>query len=301
MTRRGALIVGGWLLLLAAAALAREVGLQWISDGQRVMLSWTHHENGRQMQIYRSTQPFESGDVNNPTYPISQLPPVFEANSWSDERLSPGTEYFYAGKADDGWWFWANPVQLPAQALPAELEDAWILIDKLNYCLEVHSHGSMTKRYPVAFGGNPRNRKLFQDRASTPEGRYLISGLQKKSKFHKAYDLNYPNAVDKARHKLLAPGKPIGGEIQIHGGGIEDNWTWGCIAMRNRDIDELFERPELGKQTIVWIVGGELCYEDLECDEAAEPADPLELGKWQRSQGLRVTCVQDAATVQSLR
>lgn len=289
-----------WLLIFSVA-LAREVGLQWVSDGEHIMLSWAYHE-GRRMQIYRSTQPFDTSDMGDPTFPLCRLPPIFEAASFRDERLSAGTEYFYGGQTDDGWWYWANPVQLPPRTLPEELEDPWILIDKLNYCLELHCQGSLSKRYPVVFGKNPLNRKLIQDHASTPEGRYVIQGVQKKAKWYKAYDLNYPNAVDKARHKLLAPsGRPIGGEIQIHGGGIEDNWTWGCIAMRNADIDELFAHPEIGKQTIVWIVGSELTYEDLECDERAEPADPLSVGKWQRSQGLRVTCVQDAATLQRLR
>ncbi len=64
--------------------------------------------------------------------------------------------------------------------------------------------------------------------------------------------------------------------------------------MRNADIDELFRHPEIGRDTVVWIVGKELTYEDLECDEAAEWIDPMELGQWQ--QRLPVTCVQAKAS-----
>ena len=86
--------------------------------------------------------------------------------------------------------------------------------------------------------------------------RCQICCRQPKVQWHKTFDINYPTAVDKARLRLLAQGQDIGDEIQIHGGGIDDNWTWGCIGMRNAD-------------TVVWIVGKQLTYEDLECDEAA--------------------------------
>ncbi len=285
------------LLVMPLVACAR--GLSWASDGSNIMLSWSHHE-GHQIRLYRSTQAFVRNDLKDPTFPIACLGLV-EGTAYLDNRVAPGCTYYYAGETDDGWWYQANPAPMAGRALRADVRDAWILIDKLQYCLEVHSHGRMVKRYPVSFGREAHKRKLRQDRASTPEGRYQISGRQPKAQWHKAFDINYPTAVDKARLSLLAPGQDIGGEIQIHGGGIEDNWTWGCIGMRNADIDELFRHPEIGRDTIVWIVGKELNYEDLECDEAAHALDPLTVGQWQREQGLTVTCVQDQATTRRLR
>jgi hypothetical protein len=282
------------LLLLVAPLAAREGGLSWASDGQNIMLSWSHHD-GKRVRLYRSTQPFLQEDLKDPTFPIANLGTV-EGTAYLDNRVAPGSTYYYAGETDDGWWYQANPASLPPRRLPDQTPDAWILIDKLQYCLEVHSHGQMLKRYPVSFGVGAHKRKLRQDRASTPEGRYQISGRQPKAQWYKAFDINYPNSVDKARLKLLAPGQDIGGEIQIHGGGVDDNWTWGCIGMRNADIDELFRHPEIGRDTVVWIVGKELTYEDLESDEQAEWIDPLELGRWQRDQQLPVTCVQDRAS-----
>lgn len=286
-------------LLLVAPLAAREGGLSWAGHGQNILLSWSHHD-GHKLRLYRSTQPFLREDLKDPTFPIACLGLV-EGTAYLDTRVAPGSTYYYAGETDDGWWYQANPAPVAMQRLPDEVPDAWILIDKLQYCLEIHSHGQMIKRYPVSFGPGAHKRKLRQDRASTPEGRYQICGRQPKAQWHKAFDLNYPTSVDKARLKLLAPGQDIGGEIQIHGGGIEDNWTWGCIGMRNADIDELFRHPEIGKDTVVWIVGKELTYEDLESDEAADWVDPLELGQWQRRQGLPVTCVHDKATRRCLR
>ena len=282
------------LLLLVAPLVAHAGGLSWASDGENILLSWSHHQ-GHQLRLYRSTQPFLREDLKDPTFPIACLGRI-EGTAFLDNRVAPGTSYYYAGETDDGWWYQANPASVPPEKLPEAVPDAWILIDKQQYCLEVHSHGEMLKRYPVAFGCGSQKRKLRQDRATTPEGRYQISGRQPKAQWYKAYDINYPTAVDKARLKLLAPGQDIGGEIQIHGGGIDDNWTWGCIGMRNSDIDELFRHPEIGRDTVVWIVGKELTFEDLECDEGAEWIDPLELGRWQREQRLPVTCVQDRAS-----
>lgn len=278
------------------SALAREVGLQWVSDGRSVHLSWAFHA-GSQLAMYCSTQPFERQDLEDLSVPIRRLG-RFRATSCSDPDLAPGTEYFYAGESDDGWWYQASPVKLPASPLPASLEDPWILIDKLKYVLEVRSAGKLVKRYPVVLGANPIRRKLSQDRASTPEGRYEIAALQPRAQYHRAYDLNYPNRSDRARHKLLAGDRPIGGEIQIHGGGLEDNWTWGCIALRDSDMDELFEHPEIGRGTPVWIVGSELSLADLECDQQVSVPDPAQLGRWQKEQGLPVTCVYDCRTRQ---
>ena len=283
-----------FLLLLISAAPARDSGLQWTTDGKNFLLTWSHHD-GKLITLYRSTQPFHHTDLGDPSFPICNLGTV-SGNCYVDEHVAPNTTYYYAGDTDDGWWFQANPAKLPPQSLPEEVPDAWILIDKLQYCLEVHSHGELQKRYPVSFGVSAHKRKLRQDRASTPEGRYQIAGCQPKARWHKAYDINYPTAVDKARLRLLAPGQDIGGEIQIHGGGIDDNWTWGCIGMRDADIDELFRHPEIGRNTVVWIVGRELTYEDLESDENSDPLDPLELGRWQKEHNLPITCIRDKAT-----
>ena len=124
------------------------------------------------------------------------------------------------------------------------------------------------KRYPIALGRQPRKRKLHQDNASTPEGSYHIVSVQSHSRFYKAFNIDYPNSTDvdryrraRERHELPRTGgrvPDIGGEIQIHGHGIESNWTYGCIALRDEDIDELFGLGTIGPGTPVFISGSEV-------------------------------------------
>jgi hypothetical protein len=144
-----------------------------------------------------------------------------------------------------------------------------IVIDKLHYILEARCGNRVMKRYPVNLGRNPVSRKLCGDDLTTPEGDYFVPYVKDVSKFHKAFGINYPNKDDIKRYAEALKNnrvpfrgqKPawIGGAIQIHGGGIGyQNWTWGCIAMRNYDIDELFSLKKNLVGTPVRIVGSEI-------------------------------------------
>jgi murein L,D-transpeptidase YafK len=82
------------------------------------------------------------------------------------------------------------------------------------------------------------------------------------SVYHRALLLDYPNAEDKKRFAAakkrgeIPRASAIGGLIEIHGdGGRGQNWTDGCVALRNADMDDLFARVRLG--TRVTIVGGD--------------------------------------------
>ena len=142
------------------------------------------------------------------------------------------------------------------------------------YVLELRSTGRVLKRYPVSLGTNPVDRKLHYDNATTPEGRYHISYRWPKATYYKALGVSYPNAEDRRRYReaknegrvpRLSNGSiaDIGGAIQIHGGGIANNWTWGCIALENDDIDELFEIGCIGVNTPLFITGSEIKRGDL--------------------------------------
>ena len=202
-------------------------------------------------------------------------------------------------------------------------------MDKVNYRLEVLDGDSLVKQYVIDLGRDPVKRKLHQDNATTPEGIYRIVGVRPVSTFHKAFDLSYPNDADRQRYRLLCPaGRPgIGGAIQIHGGGCGSNWTYGCIALRDEDVDELFEHPEIGVNTKVVIVGSELTRADIAAMERLRtPAELAEvqrrlarsgfrvrgesgalgpgtrnaLGRFQRARGLPVTCDLDSRTLAAL-
>lgn len=149
---------------------------------------------------------------------------------------------------------------IPPRPLP-KLTTPLLTIDKLNYTLRVWEGPRSVKSYPVALGALPANRKYCQDMASTPEGWYAIYNLQPEATYHKAYDIDYPRAVDHLRHRLhvekkeIEPDRAIGGEIQIHGVGVSGNWTAGCIALRNEDMDELFRDSAIAAGTRVFLHG----------------------------------------------
>ncbi len=209
----------------------------------------------------------------------------------------------------------------PARPLPS-LRRPSLLVDKSRFFLEAQDNGKRIKRYPIAMGKKHYQRKVCYDNASTPEGRYRIVALQPEATYYRAYDIDYPNQIDRQRYEFfkrngLLEGSPdIGGEIQIHGKGIHANWTFGCMALRNEDMDELFAHPEIAEGTSVTIVGQELSLEDLLAIEQADPEklkvalerelgteagfDPESLGRFQLAKKLPVTCQADRRTLEAL-
>ena len=109
--------------------------------------------------------------------------------------------------------------------------------------------GRLLKTYPISLGFNPVGHKQFEGDGKTPEGIYTINDRNPNSGYHKNLGVSYPNEADltyAAQH-----GKSAGGDIKIHGlrngvGNIGANhlrrdWTHGCIAVTNPEMDELFQ------------------------------------------------------------
>jgi lipoprotein-anchoring transpeptidase ErfK/SrfK len=139
-----------------------------------------------------------------------------------------------------------------------------VLVLKEKNLLVLLSRGEPLRRYPAEIGKNALASKRQRGDRATPEGRYRI--VEKKdvghSSYHRALLLDYPNAADRERFDAakrrgeIQKGAAIGGQIEIHGeGGRGQNWTDGCVALANADIDDLFARVRPG--TRVTIVGGE--------------------------------------------
>ncbi len=137
-----------------------------------------------------------------------------------------------------------------------------IIVDKFAHLLRVYIDGTLTLEFPVELGPNWMGHKQRRGDNATPEGHYLVT--KKKSGratiYHKALVLDYPNERDrrefttKKQKGLLPPGAQIGGLIEIHGeGGKGFDWTNGCVALTNKDMDRLFNLVEVG--TRVTIVG----------------------------------------------
>jgi murein L,D-transpeptidase YafK len=123
-----------------------------------------------------------------------------------------------------------------------------VVVNKSRRELLLLHNGTVIRSYRVALGGSPIGPKVKQGDERTPEGDYVIDGRNSRSRFHLALHISYPNAADvaRARHEHADPG----GDIMIHGlprwasavGGMHRaiDWTDGCIAVTNREIEEIW-------------------------------------------------------------
>jgi len=122
-----------------------------------------------------------------------------------------------------------------------------ILIEKQERRLTLLAKGKVLKTYQIALGGNPLGPKERQGDNKTPEGTYAIDSRNKNSRYHLSLHISYPNEKDKKRAKQL--GVSPGGDIMIHGikngfawaGDLhsEVDWTKGCIAVTDEEIEEI--------------------------------------------------------------
>jgi len=122
-----------------------------------------------------------------------------------------------------------------------------ILIEKRKRKLTLISKDKVLKRYNIALGGNPNGPKERHGDNKTPEGTYVIDSRNKDSRYHLSLHISYPNEKDKKRAKEL--GVSPGGNIMIHGikNGLswigdyhtELDWTKGCIAVTDKEIEEI--------------------------------------------------------------
>ena len=137
----------------------------------------------------------------------------------------------------------ARPAPLP-RGTQADL----LIVHKSTRRLVVYSHGSVVRSYRIALGRDPVGRKWRAGDHRTPEGRYLIDQHNPDSEFHRSLHVSYPSAADSAR--AAAAGYSPGGEIMIHGlrNGVgwlgrlhlAADWTDGCIAVNDAEMDELY-------------------------------------------------------------
>jgi murein L,D-transpeptidase YafK len=129
-----------------------------------------------------------------------------------------------------------------------------IEVYKDNREMRVYSKGKLLKTYDIALGFRPRGKKHFQGDGKTPEGVYYINDKNPNSIAHKNLGVSYPNSEDirYARESGMSPG----GEIKIHGlmkkwkfyGSFHKyvDWTGGCIAVTNSEMDELYKHVKIG-------------------------------------------------------
>ncbi|WP_346862737.1 L,D-transpeptidase family protein [uncultured Draconibacterium sp.] len=137
-----------------------------------------------------------------------------------------------------------------------------VVVDKFSRDIFLYKNGTIFKQYSIELGANWIGDKMQQGDKSTPEGLYKI--VEKKqngqTKYHKAFLLNYPNEDDLKRFSLnkkngsIKQNAKIGNLIEIHGnGGKGIDWTDGCIALTDKNMDELYKFCPTG--TKITIVG----------------------------------------------
>jgi murein L,D-transpeptidase YafK len=129
-----------------------------------------------------------------------------------------------------------------------------ILIKKSAHTMDLMSNGKTVKTYKVALSTVPVGAKQRAGDHKVPEGKYRIDDKKPYSRFHLALHVSYPNADDRAHAKKL--GVEPGGEIEIHGlekkyawlGGMhrEKDWTDGCIAVTDAEIEEIYPLVQVG-------------------------------------------------------
>jgi len=140
--------------------------------------------------------------------------------------------------------------QTPATAKTAES----IVIVKSARTITLLSGGQVLKTFKVALGGQPVGAKERVGDHKTPEGEYVVDSKNAHSRFYRALHISYPNAADRKRARKL--GESPGGDIEIHGLGKEfawvgalhrqTDWTDGCIAVTNAEMDEIWSRVPVG-------------------------------------------------------
>jgi murein L,D-transpeptidase YafK len=130
----------------------------------------------------------------------------------------------------------------------------WVIVEKSARKLTLLAKGEPIRSYAVALGANPLGPKERQGDERTPEGVYFIDARNPNSAYHRSLRISYPNRED--RRRAAVAGVRPGGDIMIHG--IPNgrsrmspfhqrlDWTEGCIAVTDAEIEEIWRLVKLG-------------------------------------------------------
>ncbi len=124
-----------------------------------------------------------------------------------------------------------------------------VLVEKSDRRLSLLRGDEVIKSYSVSLGANPKGHKQQEGDERTPEGSYVLDRRNSRSRFYRAIHISYPNKQDQraARRRGVSPG----GDILIHG--LPNGWDWaagflalvnwtdGCIAVNNAEMDEIWK------------------------------------------------------------
>ena len=155
----------------------------------------------------------------------------------------------------------------PDATLALPLVNPRIVVTKSKRSLQLYSASTVVRTYRVALGLSPVEDKIRAGDRRTPEGDFYICMKNSHSQFYLSLELSYPNQkhadrglrdglitraqynqiVSALNRKRVPPQNTrLGGELFIHGNGSQRDWTWGCVALDDKDIRELFDVLPVG-------------------------------------------------------
>jgi murein L,D-transpeptidase YafK len=161
----------------------------------------------------------------------------------------------------------AVAVSQPRKPLKLPLVSPRIIVKKGERKLLLYSGGKLVRTYHVGLGLSPVGDKVREGDRRTPEGDFYVFTKNDKSAFYLSLGVSYPSAshaerglrdglINRAQYDSIMralnakTGPPqdtkLGGDIYIHGNGAGSDWTWGCVALENDDVRELFNAVPVG-------------------------------------------------------
>lgn len=144
-------------------------------------------------------------------------------------------------------------------------DSVMVVINKSRFVLDVYYRRKKIRSYKVVFGPKPQENKMMKGDRRTPEGKYAVLNKHPSGRYNKFIHIDYPN--DSARRRfeklkgagIIPQNAEIGGDVGIHGvwkGGDDMiemgvGWTDGCIALKNKDVDELYNLVGPGSKVYI--------------------------------------------------
>jgi murein L,D-transpeptidase YafK len=190
----------------------------------------------------------------------------FAASSWrqvaKSSRLNPDNQPRRS----------SSETQPDRKPLELPFENPRIMVHKAARKLELYSGEALLRTYRIGLGFSPVADKRQEGDGATPEGDFYVFVKNSRSAYYLSLGVSYPNVEDGERglrdglinraqynaivravkNKTAPPQYTrLGGLIYIHGHGARSDWTWGCVALENEDIKELFDAVGVGTQVTI--------------------------------------------------
>lgn len=202
-----------------------------------------------EMQVDALKHAYEAGDIDRA---LAAVAPAQVALREFEERLDHD---------------WVDPVELPGWNRMVRETVSWskqngstaLVVVKMDRRAYLLKGGRIIEEFPVEFGYRAWAQKMRSGDGATPEGIYQVTKWRDRdTQYYKALNINYPNEQDKKRFAAnkkagkIPRNARIGGLIEVHGeGGKGEDWTEGCVALSNKDMDRLMAKMSVGDRVTI--------------------------------------------------